>query len=161
KNGGNAVDAAVATAFALAVTHPAAGNIGGGGFMLGYPPQGEPTGFDYRETAPAAATQDMYKKRGSTLRHRRVGVPGPGGGLALAHERFGKLPWKSLVMPAVALAEEGFILDAHHADSLNKVLKTSRDFPEMMRVYARKDGKPWKEGDRLVLADLGKTLRII
>ena len=158
KGGGNAVDAAVATACALAVTHPAAGNIGGGGFMLVHGPKGEPTVIDYRETAPAAAAKDMFKKGDSKFGHRVVGVPGTVRGLALAHERFGKLPWKALVLPALKLAEEGFVLDAHHARSLNKVLVVAKEFPEFQRAFNRTDGKPWTAGDRLVQPDLAKTL---
>src|SRR6202035_2649883 len=102
------VDAAVATAFAMAVTFPAAGNIGGGGFMVIYPADNrEPVVIDYRETAPAAATSTMYKKTDSIYTHKAVGVPGTVRGLAAAHSRFGKLPWKELVLPAVKLAEEG------------------------------------------------------
>ena len=109
KKGGNAVDAAVATAFALAVTYPAAGNIGGGGFMLIYPPaRASPSVIDYRETAPGAATQnDVQTDRQHATAHKAVGVPGTVRGLALAHQKFGKLPWKDVVMPAVKLAEEG------------------------------------------------------
>src|SRR5437870_9509072 len=91
KQGGNAVDAAVATAFALAVTHPSAGNIGGGGFMVVHPPKGKPTVFEYRETAPAAATKTMFKVGDSPYSHRVVGVPGTVRGMALAHKEFGKL----------------------------------------------------------------------
>src|SRR5262245_48108096 len=121
KQGGNAVDAAVATAFALAVTYPAAGNIGGGGFMLVHLPAGAgtPTVFEYRETAPAAATKDMFAGGVNRYSHKVVGVPGTVRGLALAHQRFGKLPWKAVVAPAVALARDGFPLDAGLAASLN------------------------------------------
>src|SRR5450756_1271593 len=101
--GGSAVDAAVATAFALAVTHPAAGNIGGGGFMVVHPPKGKPTVFEYRETAPAAATKTMFKRGESPYTHRVVGVPGTVRGMALAHQKFGKLPWKTLLAPAIEL----------------------------------------------------------
>ena len=161
KEGGNAVDAAVATAFALAVTHPAAGNIGGGGFMLIHPPRGEPTVIDYRETAPAAATKTMFKKDESLYSHRVVGVPGTVRGLALAHQRFGKLPWKTLVLPAVELAQDGFILDGHHANSLNNILALAGDAAELQRIFSRADGKNWSKGDRLVQPDLAKTLRLI
>ena len=100
KQGGNAVDAAVATAFALAVTYPQAGNIGGGGFMVVYPGRGaEPVVIEYRETAPAAATRTMFRKGDSAYSHRVVGVPGTVRGLAAAHQRFGKLPWKTVVLP--------------------------------------------------------------
>jgi gamma-glutamyltranspeptidase / glutathione hydrolase len=162
QKGGNAVDAAVAVAFALAVTHPAAGNIGGGGFMLVNPPRGEPAFFDYRETAPGKATKDMFKKNESHLTHRVVGVPGTVRGMELAHKRFGKLPWKDVVMPAVELAEKGFKLDRSLASSLNGVVgKSAKTHPELARVYG-KDGKSgWSAGDTLVLADLGMTLRQI
>ena len=161
KQGGNAVDAAVATALAQAVTHPAAGNIGGGGFMLVHPPKGTPTVFEYRETAPAGATKDMFKKGDSPYTHRVVGVPGTVRGMALAHSKFGKLPWKTLVMPAVELAEKGYILDKHHADSLNKMLAVTAKNAEFQRVFAKPDGGAWKSGDRHVQADLAKTLRSI
>ena len=118
KGGGNAVDAAVAVAFAEAVTFPAAGNIGGGGFMLVYPPGGEPTVFDYRETAPAAVTRDTFVKATDWHNHQAVGVPGTVRGLELAHNRFGKLAWKDLVAPAIRLAAEGFTLDASAATYL-------------------------------------------
>ena len=161
KDRGNAVDAAVATAFALAVTHPAAGNIGGGGFMLVYPPKGEPVVIDYRETAPGAATKTMFKKGDSPYSHRVVGVPGTVRGLALAHGKFGKLSWKTVVSPAVQLADKGFVLDAHHAKSLNDVLKVAKNFPELQRVFARPDGSAWQPGDRLIQPDLARTLRRI
>src|SRR5215831_16675001 len=124
KDGGNAVDAAVATAFALAVTWPEAGNIGGGGFMLVHPGgKGEPTCFDYRETAPAAATKTMFADGKASPRIRFVGTPGTVRGLALAHQRFGKLPWKDVMAPAVALAEDGFTMDAALASGLNGVVQ--------------------------------------
>src|SRR5438876_7824490 len=98
KRGGNAVDAAVAAAFALAVTHPAAGNIGGGGFMVVHPPKGQPTVIEYREAAPAAATKTMFQQDDSVYGPRVVGIPGTVRGMALAHQKFGKLPWKTVVM---------------------------------------------------------------
>jgi gamma-glutamyltranspeptidase / glutathione hydrolase len=160
KQGGTAVDAAVAVQFALAVTHPAAGNIGGGGFMVVHPPTGKPTVFEYRETAPAASHKTMFKPGESVHTHRAVGVPGSVRGMQLAHGRFGKLPWKDLVLPAVALAQEGFILDAHHAKSLNEYLKKAPDFAEFQRVFG-KPGGAWQPGDRLLQPDLAKTLRLI
>ena len=110
--GGNAVDAAVAVGFALAVTWPEAGNIAGGGFMLVRPagPKSVPVVIDYRETAPASATKDLFAK-GIGSAHRTVGVPGSVLGLATAHAKFGKLPWKDLVGPAVKLAAEGFAVE--------------------------------------------------
>lgn len=161
KKGGNAVDATVATAFALAVTHPAAGNIGGGGFMVVHPPKGEPAVIEYRETAPAAATKTMFPKEESGYGHRVVGVPGTVRGMALAHEKFGKLPWKTVVMPSVQLAAEGFMLDAHHARSLNNIVAVAEGFAELRRVYGRLDGKSWNAGDHLVQPDLANTLRVI
>lgn len=167
KRGGNAVDAAVATALALAVDWPEAGNLGGGGFMLIRPADGRsPVCIDYREMAPAAASTTMYRRDEDPYTHRIVGVPGTVRGLALAHERFGKLPWKDLVLPAVALAENGFTVDEVLADSLNGVLerssvKSEPAYAELRRVYGRADQRPWKAGDRLVLPDLGATLRQI
>src|SRR2546421_10967349 len=144
RDGGNAVDAAVATAFALAVTHPAAGNIGGGGFMLVRSPDGKASVFDYRETAPAAATKTMFKKGDSPHTHKIVGTPGTVRGMALAHQKLGKLPWKTLILPAVELAEKGYVLDKHHTDSLNKMLTLTRKNAEFQRVFAKPDGKPWQ-----------------
>jgi gamma-glutamyltranspeptidase/glutathione hydrolase len=162
KAGGNAVDAAVATAFALAVTYPAAGNIGGGGFMLVHPPGGSVTTFDYREMAPAAATVDMYAAGTERYGHKIVGVPGTVRGLELAHKRFGKLPWKQLLAPAIELAESGFTLDAGMAGSLNSVVAGSDRFPELRRVFGKRGGEEsWRPGDRLAQPDLAKTLRAI
>src|ERR1051326_126747 len=116
KQGGNAVDAAVATAFALAVTYPQAGNLGGGGFMVVYPGgKAEPVVIDYREKAPAAATRNMFSKGETWYSHKAAGVPGTVRGLALAHRRFGKLPWKQVVQPALQLADQGFHLSEYLA----------------------------------------------
>src|SRR5205823_6265463 len=154
KDGGNAVDAAVATAFALAVTWPEAGNIGGGGFMVVYG-SGEPVVFDFRETAPAAATRDMFVQRKDRTAHRRAGVPGTVRGLALAHQKLGKKPWKELVLPAVKLARDGFALDAATAQSLNQVLRSAKgeETAELRRVFGKVDG-PWQAGDILKQLDL-------
>ncbi len=161
KAGGNAVDAAVAVAFAEAVTYPAAGNIGGGGFMVVYPPKGSPVVFDYREVAPKAAHAKMFSRRDTWFTHKAVGVPGTVRGLALAHKKFGSRPWKELVLPAVHLAEKGFILDPAIAASLNGFLKGKSVSKEALRVFG-KDGKPdWKAGDRLIQKDLAATLRRI
>jgi gamma-glutamyltranspeptidase/glutathione hydrolase len=161
RHGGNAVDAAVATAFALAVTWPEAGNLGGGGFMLIYPGgKAEPVVIDYRETAPAAATRDMFAGEGPASSYKMAGVPGTVRGLALAHSRNGKLPWKDLVLPAVALAADGFTVDEGLAHSLNHGLARAEKYPEFQRVFGKPDG-PWKGGDRLVQPDLANTLRRI
>ncbi len=163
KRGGNAVDAAVAVAFAEAVTWPEAGNIGGGGFMLVWPGGGkEPVVIDYRETAPAAATADMFAKGIDWSSPKVAGVPGTVRGLELAHRTFGKLPWKDLVVPAAKLAENGFEVDAALARSLNGVLAGKKATnAEFRRVYGKKENERWKAGDRLVLPDLARTLHAI
>jgi gamma-glutamyltranspeptidase/glutathione hydrolase len=161
--GGNAVDAAVAVGFALAATWPEAGNIGGGGFMLVRPAgaKSTPVVIDYRETAPAAATKDLFVKNRRTP-HLTVGVPGSVAGLFLAHEKYGKLPWKELVAPAVALAEEGIVIDAALAESINRAVARGKGLAELQRVYGKDGGKArWQAGDRLVQKDLAKTLRRI
>jgi gamma-glutamyltranspeptidase/glutathione hydrolase len=167
--GGNAVDAAVATAFALAVTHPSAGNIGGGGFMIARKPDGQVLAFDYRERAPLRSTRTMYLgSDGEIVRsltdtgYLAPGVPGTVRGLELAHKRLGKLPWKETVMPAVVLAERGFTLSAGLARDLNaQVSGEMKPYAASVAAYGKPDGTPWVEGDRLVLTDLGRALRAI
>ena len=166
--GGNAVDAAVATAFALAVTHPAAGNIGGGGFMIVRTPAGAVTAIDFREKAPLAATPTMYLAADGSIDRSLTesgylapGVPGSVRGLALAHRTFGTLPWKDVVMPGVTLAEKGFVLSAALADSLNRELEIMAKFPASVAAYGKPGGGAWTRGDTLVLTDLGRTLRAI
>jgi len=167
--GGDAVDAAVATAFALAVTHPSAGNIGGGGFMIVRAPDGKATAFDYRERAPLKSTPTMYLgPDGQIVRdltetgYLAPGVPGTVRGLELAHKRFGKLPWKTVVMPAVTLAEDGFEISATLAHALNEqVAGPMKAFPASIAAYGKPGGGEWIAGDRLVLRDLGGTLRAI
>jgi gamma-glutamyltranspeptidase/glutathione hydrolase len=162
RRGGNAVDAAIATEFALAVTYPAAGNLGGGGFMVVFPGGGaEPVVIEYRETAPAAATRTTFSKDDSWYGHKPVGVPGTVRGMALAHKRFGKLPWKDLVAPALKLADEGFVMDASLAGQLNGVVSSSSEFPELRRVYGKDGRGNWDAGDRLVQKDLARSLRLI
>ena len=161
KQGGNAVDAAVATAFALAVTYPPAGNIGGGGYLLMVPDGGAGGRvYDFREVAPAAATRDMFVRPDDRTPHRRVGVPGTVRGLALAHDQLGQLPWRDLVLPAVALARDGFALDEALAEDLNRVLADSDkiEFAELHRVFGQPNGRPWRAGDRLVQPELAQVL---
>ncbi len=160
EQGGNAVDAAVATAFAMAVTHPAAGNIGGGGFMLIYPVDGRPpVVIDYRERAPRAATRDMFTERRSHDGHKVVGVPGTVRGLFVAHKAYGSLMWEELLEPAVALARDGFVISEGLARSLNAAVQRVTDFPEFRRVFGKHGGtEQWKAGDRLVQKDLAATL---
>jgi len=157
KAGGNAVDAAVAVGFAEAVTWPEAGNIGGGGFMLIHRPNAKPVFIDYREMAPAAATEQMFAKAVDYQSAKTAGVPGTVRGFELAHKRFGKLPWKDLVLPAVKLAEEGFAINAALVGRLNGA-KTARN-PEFQRIFGKKGG--WKAGDILKQPDLGWSLRQI
>jgi gamma-glutamyltranspeptidase/glutathione hydrolase len=167
--GGNAVDAAVATAFALAITHPSAGNIGGGGFMIVRTASGELTSFDFREQAPLKSTRTMYLGKDRKIVRRLTdvgylapGVPGSVRGLSMAHQKFGKLPWKDVVMPGVLLAEQGFQVSASLARGLNRELTgPMAKFPASKAAYGKPGGGKWNPGDRLVLNDLGKTLRSI
>ncbi len=166
--GGNAVDGAVATAFALAVTLPSAGNIGGGGFMVVRSANGTVTTFDYREKAPLKATRAMYIRDGkvdgalTNAGYLAPGVPGTVRGLALAHKRFGRLPWKDVVMPAVQLAEDGFVVSDALARGLNAQLAGAMGrFPASVEAYGKTGGGSWAGGDRIVLKDLGRTLRAI
>lgn len=167
--GGNAVDAAVATGFALAVTYPFAGNLGGGGFMVVRTAGGKTTAIDYREKAPAAATPTMYLDaegnidRGLTAAgYLAPGVPGTVRGLALAHERFGRLAWRDVVRPAADLASRGFPISDSLARSLNNELNGAmRQFPASVAAYGKPNGEPWAAGDRLVLPDLARSLEAI
>ena len=167
--GGNAVDAAVATAFALAVTHPAAGNIGGGGFMIVRTPSGAVTAFDYREKAPLETTRTMYlgadgeiERSLTSAGYLAPGVPGTVRGLELAHQKFGRLAWRDVVMPAVELAERGFVVSESLARGLNDELAGAMGkFPASVAAYGKPGGGTWQGGDRIVLADLGRTLRAI
>jgi gamma-glutamyltranspeptidase/glutathione hydrolase len=163
KQGGNAVDAAIATAFALAVVYPPAGNLGGGGFMLVHPAPGagDPVSFIYRETAPAAATPAMFTKNDTQYTHKAIAVPGTVRGLALAHRRFSTLPWSRLLQPAVKLARDGFLVDGTLVDLLNTYLedKYTIGHTEFLRVFGRPGGGRWAGGDRLVQPDLARTLQ--
>jgi gamma-glutamyltranspeptidase/glutathione hydrolase len=164
KRGGTAVDAAVATAFALAVTYPPAGNIGGGGYLLVVPTDAATSAvFDFREVAPAAATREMFVQKSGRTPHRRVGVPGTVRGLALAHDRFGKVAWRDLVSPAVKLAREGFALHPWLARDLNRILAASdrTQFAALHQAFGRADGRPWRPGDRLVQPQLADVLERI
>ena len=167
--GGNAVDAAVATAFALAVTLPSAGNIGGGGFMIVREVSGRAVAFDYRERAPLRSTPDMYlDEKGKIIRrltdegYLAPGVPGTVRGLELAHKRYGKLPWKEVLAPAVRLAGDGFVLSKSLANDLNRQLSgVMGKYPASVEAYGKPGGGKWVEGDRIILKDLAKTLAAI
>ena len=169
RRGGNAVDAAVAVGFALAVTHPSAGNIGGGGFMVVRMADGTLAAIDYREEAPGRATRDMYlDEAGEPTQERLVGpkaagIPGSVAGLALAHERFGTLPWADLVMPAVALARDGHTLDEWHVEDVVRGAKRMREagYDDSARHYERPDGKPFEVGDVWTQPELAVTLERI
>jgi len=166
KDGGTAVDAAVATAFALAVVHPSAGNIGGGGFIVYRPAAGEPVAYDFREMAPAKSSATMFLKDGkydAEMHHDSylaVGVPGTVAGLHLAWKEQGKLPWKRLVEPAVALARDGFTLSDALARSLKKNLKYMQKYPASLAQFS-KNGTPYEQGDTLKQPDLARTLERI
>lgn len=161
ERGGNAVDAAVATAFVLAVTHPAAGNIGGGGFMVVDGPGLDGEVIDYREMAPAAATARMFKPGESGRTAKASGVPGTVAGLAMAHKRHGKLPWKALVAPSARLAREGFDCYPALAKSLNGVLAGVPRDSAFRQSYGKPGGGAWAAGDRMVFPELANTLEAI
>lgn len=166
KAGGNAVDAAVAVALALAVTHPSAGNLGGGGFLLLRKASGEVAFFDFREKAPAAASRDMYldkdgkPTRDSVVGWRAAGIPGTVRGLELAHKKYGRKPWAGLVAPAVKLARDGVTLSYAEARSLQSGGKLMGQFPESNRIFLR-SGKFYEAGEKLVQPELARTLKRI
>ena len=164
KRGGNAVDAAVAVALALAVVWPSAGNLGGGGFMMIRRANGNTEIIDYRERAPLAASRDMYlDKEGNVIKdasmvgHKAAGVPGTVAGLSMALKRHGKLSWADCIEPARRLAAEGFIVNYHTARSLEGSSKLLSKFPESRRIFLR-DGKYFEEGERLLQPELAQTL---
>jgi gamma-glutamyltranspeptidase/glutathione hydrolase len=165
-DGGTAVDAAVATAFALAVTHPAAGNVGGGGFLLHRPARGEPAFYDFRETAPAAATASMFVVNGQYDAERHhdshvaVGVPGTVAGLHMAWKQHGKLAWARLLQPAIHLAREGFMVTDGLARSLEAALPRMARYPASVAQFSRA-GQPYEMGDVLKQPDLARTLERI
>ncbi len=168
RKGGNAIDAAIAVAFALAVTHPSAGNLGGGGFMIVRTAQ-VATALDFREVAPAAAKPNMYLDakgevtQDSVLGARAAGVAGTVAGLALAHQRFGTLEWSALVAPAVQLAREGHVLDASHAQDIADAANDMRDagFAESAAIYLGADGQPLPAGATWEQPVLAETLTAI
>jgi gamma-glutamyltranspeptidase/glutathione hydrolase len=171
RRGGNAVDAAVATGFALAVTYPRAGNIGGGGFMVIHSAErNEDIAIDYRETAPAATTRDIFlgadgkpdiaRSRDSAL---GIGVPGTVAGLALALEKYGSgaLTLAEILQPAIALARDGVAIADDSADTLPEWHKRLARWPSSAKLFSRPDGSSLREGDRLVQRDLAATLSTI
>jgi gamma-glutamyltranspeptidase / glutathione hydrolase len=163
KEGGTAVDAAVATAFALAVVHPTAGNIGGGGFLIYRPAKGDAVAYDFREMAPAKASPTMFLKDGkysAELHHNSylaVGVPGTVAGLHMAWKDQGKLPWKRLIDPAIALARDGFMVTEALARSLKNAQREMQKYPASVAQFT-KNGVLYEPGETLKQPDLAKTL---
>jgi len=165
RKGGNAIDAAIATQFALAVVHPSAGNLGGGGFMVIRFSDGKTDALDYREMAPAAATTNMFVGETgevieslSQLGHLASGVPGTVAGLSEAHKKYGKLPWKDLVQPAIDLALNGFTLTLHEAEGLNYIQEDLQQYNTINPEFLISE---WKEGDSIKYIELGHTLELI
>lgn len=166
QRGGNAYDAAVAVQFALAVALPVAGNIGGGGFLLYRDRNGSAGSLDFRETAPAKASRDMYlDPQGnvvpglSTAGSLAVGTPGTVAGMATLHKQMGKLSWPALIQPAVALATRGFPLTVKEAAGLNRTQAEFKKFnPSSTPAYVRPSGGEWQAGDTLRLPELARTL---
>ena len=168
KNGGNAIDAAIATGFALAVNLPAAGNIGGGGFMIVRTAQGEVAAFDFREKAPLAAHSEMFLDSGGNYDgdmnhqgHLSVGVPGTVAGFFLAHQKYGSISMSLLLEPAIKMAEEGFIVTRGLADSLKNNAENFRRYPGSVDVFFKKHGKTYEAGEVWRQPALAKSLRRI
>ncbi|WP_354176200.1 gamma-glutamyltransferase [Bradyrhizobium sp. LA6.1] len=167
KRGGNAVDAAVAVGYALAVVYPAAGNLGGGGFMTIQLADGRKTFLDFRETAPKAATANMYLDKDgnvikgiSTKGHLAVGVPGSVSGMEYAREKYGTMKRADLLAPAIQFAEQGFVLDQGDIDLLRSATDDFKDDPASSAIFLN-NGQPFGVGDRLLQSELAKTLREI
>lgn len=165
--GGNAVDAAVATGLALAVTHPAAGNIGGGGFMVIRFPDGTTTAIDFREKAPLAADPEMwldengeYDAQMHHYSHKAVGVPGTVAGFDKAHRLYGSMNWERLVYPSVALADDGFEVHDGLASGLERLVERMERYPATVAAFSQ-NGRPFAAGDTLRQPDLAETLRRI
>lgn len=166
RRGGNAIDAAVAVAFALAAVHPQAGNLGGGGFLVYRAADGQAYALDYREAAPAAASRNMYLDKGGSLTDKSLtgalasGVPGSVAGLAEMHRRFGRLPWREVVEPAVALARDGFVVDAPRAWEFAHSEPRLRRFPSTVAAFFPGGHRP-TVGDTLRQPELAHTLELI
>lgn len=169
QNGGNAIDAAVAVGFALSVTHPSAGNMGGGGFMVVRLANDTATAIDFREMAPGKAHADMYlDKKGEVTKDSRVGaraagIPGNVAGFAYAHEHYGSLPWKDVVGPAASLARDGHVIDSFHADDLRNGAERmdKSGFPDSAKYFRKPDGSAYVAGDTWVQPELAVILEAI
>jgi gamma-glutamyltranspeptidase / glutathione hydrolase len=163
RRGGNAVDAAVAVGFALAVVHPEAGNIGGGGFMIIRSRDGRVQALDYRETAPSRATRDMYRAAApdaSLTGHLAAGVPGSVAGMVEAHRRLGRLPFTELIEPAIHLAQNGFVVDDYRSLSIAEASARLALFPASRATFLP-EGNPPVPGSTWRQPDLGSALRAI
>ncbi len=165
KQGGNAIDAAIATQLALAVVYPNAGNIGGGGFMVATLANGQTIALDFREMAPSAASRDMYLDKdgnvipGKSLNgHLSSGVPGTVAGL-FESLKYAKLPMKKLIAPAIALAQNGFVISDREARSFNSIQEELNEYNTTPSVFQKRVS--WKEGDTLIQTDLANTLKRI
>lgn len=168
KAGGNAVDAAVAVQFALAVVHPSAGNIGGGGFLVLRDKDGKSYSIDFREKAPGKGHADMYLDKdgniipkSSTLGRLASGVPGSVDGMVQAHSKYGKLSWKEVLQPAIDIAGKGVVLTEREARSLNSIKSDLQTVNPGSSYFINPNGKDWAEGDLLVQKDLAKVLKRI
>lgn len=168
KRGGNAVDAAVAVGYALAVVYPAAGNLGGGGFMTVQLADGRKTFLDFREKSPLAASANMYLDKDgnvikglSTQGHLAVGVPGSVAGLEYAREKYGTIQRQVLLAPAIALADKGFALDQGDIDMFRTATADFRKDPASAAIFLKKGDAPYEVGDKLVQKDLARTLTAI
>jgi len=168
KMGGNAIDAAVAVGYAQAVVNPCCGNIGGGGFMTIHLADGRDTFINFRETAPAAASANMYLdsagkviNNASLYGYLAAGVPGTVLGLDTAQRKYGKLTRAQVMQPAIKLARDGYILNRGDTDILDTTIAQFKKDPEAARLFLRRDGTPLQPGDRLVQKDLAKTLEAI
>lgn len=167
KAGGNAIDAAVATAFTMAVSYPSCGNICGEGFMLYHGADGTVTTFDFRAVAPKGAYMKMFLNEKGELQTSpwegviSVGVPGTVLGMELAHSRFGNLPWNQLIEPAIQLAENGFKVDERLYQEMKACEKTFKDYPSSRKVFLKADGRIYQPGETLKQSDLAETLRRI
>ncbi|WP_199118379.1 gamma-glutamyltransferase [Pedobacter sp. ASV28] len=167
KQGGNAIDAAIAVQFALAVVYPNAGNIGGGGFLVYRDAKGNSTTLDYREKAPNTASRDMYLDvegnvvpKKSVQGHLAAGVPGTVDGMVQAHQKFGKLPWSTLLEPAIQLAKKGFVITANQAKEFNDMKSLFRQFNPDGAALLKAKGD-WRKGEKLVQTELANTLTLI
>lgn len=169
QQGGNAVDAAIAVGYALAVTHPQAGNLGGGGFMLLRTASGNTTSIDFREMAPVRASRDMFldnagnaDSKKSLTSHLASGVPGTVAGFSLASQKYGTLPLSTLIQPALTLARKGIVVNESLADDLNVYGKeVLLAHPNSKAIFFKADGTPYRKGEKLVQRNLARSLELI